>query len=66
MPRLCLGGKTQILTFACSPRAREASAEKFNDELLELQENLNNELTTRLLNLKVVQNGHDTQVKMTF
>lgn len=33
-----------------SARAREASAEKFNDELLELQENLNNELTTRLLN----------------
>lgn len=31
-----------------SARAREASAEKFNDELLELQENLNNELTTRL------------------
>lgn len=33
-----------------SARAREASAEKFSDELLELQENLNNELTTRLLN----------------
>jgi len=32
-----------------SARAREASAEKFNDELLELQENLNNELQTRLL-----------------
>lgn len=33
-----------------SARAREASAEKFNDELLELQANLNNELQTRLLN----------------
>lgn len=33
-----------------SLRAREASAEKFNDELLELQANLNNELQTRLLN----------------
>jgi hypothetical protein len=32
-----------------SARAREVSAEKFNDELLELQENLNNELQTRLL-----------------
>ena len=32
-----------------SARAREASAEKFNDELLELQESLNNELQTRLL-----------------
>lgn len=33
-----------------SARAREASAEKFNDELLELQANLNKELQTRLLN----------------
>lgn len=33
-----------------SARARKASAEKFNDELLELQANLNNELQTRLLN----------------
>ena len=33
-----------------SARAREASAEKFNDELLDLQANLNNELQTRLLN----------------
>lgn len=34
-----------------SVRARaRASAEKFNDELLELQANLNNELQTRLLN----------------
>lgn len=33
-----------------SARARAASAEKFNDELLELQANLNNELQTRLLN----------------
>ena len=34
---------------AQSARAREESAEKFNDELLELQANLNNELQTRLL-----------------
>lgn len=39
----------KIPTFGTSPRAREASAEKFNDELLELQASLNNELQTRLL-----------------
>lgn len=32
-----------------SARAREASAEKFNDELLELQADLNNELQARLM-----------------
>lgn len=49
-PQHLVGGRITIKNFAFSPRAREASAEKFNDELLELQANLNNELQTRLLN----------------
>lgn len=35
---------------AQSARAREESAEKFNDDLLELQDELNDQLQTRLMN----------------
>lgn len=35
---------------AQSARAREESAEKFNDELLDLQDELNDQLQTRLMN----------------